>query len=60
MTMVGMKGLANIRQALETVIRGKVAGDFLEAGVWRGGASIFAKGVLRAYGEDVKATCLGM
>ena len=54
MTMVGMKGLANIRQALETVIRGKVAGDFLEAGVWRGGASIFAKGVLRVYGEDVK------
>ena len=51
-TMVGTKALKNIQSALENVIKENIPGDFLEAGVWRGGASIFAKGVLRAYGED--------
>ena len=51
-TMVGTKCLRNIQFALESAITKNVPGDFLEAGVWRGGSSIFAKGVLRAYGED--------
>ena len=49
---IGIKGLLNIQLGLETAIYTSIPGDFLEAGVWRGGASIFAKGVLRAYGED--------
>ena len=46
-TMIGVIGLENIQQILEKVIQDRVAGDFLEAGVWRGGASMFAKAVMR-------------
>jgi O-methyltransferase len=49
--MIGAVGLRNIRWVLETVIRDNVPGDFLEAGVWRGGASIFARAVLDSYEE---------
>lgn len=51
-TMVGMKRLDNLRECLEQVFADRVPGDVLEAGVWRGGASIFMRGVLRAYGES--------
>lgn len=49
LTMVGKKRLDNIRFALETCIAEDVKGDFVECGVWRGGASIFAAGVIKAY-----------
>lgn len=50
-TMVGTKRLANVRTVLEAVIRDGVPGDFVETGVWRGGACIMAKAVLQAHGE---------
>jgi hypothetical protein len=34
------------------VIEKRVPGDLIETGVWRGGATIFMRGVLRAYGVD--------
>jgi Macrocin-O-methyltransferase (TylF)/Glycosyltransferase WbsX len=49
-TMIGMLRLDCIQQCVETVLREQVPGDFLEAGVWRGGATIFMKGILAAYG----------
>jgi len=49
-TMVGKKRLDNIRYCIETVLADEIPGDFLEAGVWRGGACIFMRGVLAAYG----------
>ena len=49
-TMIGMLRLDCIQECVETVIRDQVHGDLLEAGVWRGGATIFMKGVLAAYG----------
>jgi hypothetical protein len=49
-TMVGMLRLDCIQECVETVIRERVQGDLLEAGVWRGGATIFMKGILAAYG----------
>jgi hypothetical protein len=49
-TMVGMLRLDCIQECVETVIREGVPGDLLEAGVWRGGATIFMKGILAAYG----------
>ncbi len=47
-TMVGMKRLDNIQRCIEAVLSNHVEGDLLEAGVWRGGASIFMRAVLAA------------
>ena len=49
-TMIGRKRLDNLQQCMETVIGENIAGDFIETGVWRGGACIFMRGVLAAYG----------
>lgn len=49
-TMVGIPRLDNLQQCIEGVIAQGVAGDIIEAGVWRGGAAIFARAVLKAYG----------
>jgi len=49
-SMVGPKRLDNIRFCLEDVIKKNVQGDFVETGVWRGGACIFARAVLKARG----------
>jgi O-methyltransferase len=50
LTMVGRQRLRNLRTLIERVIADDVAGDVLEAGVWRGGASIFARAVLATHG----------
>ena len=34
---------------METVLDEKIEGDFIETGIWRGGACIFMRGVLKAY-----------
>ncbi|CAH1797888.1 unnamed protein product, partial [Owenia fusiformis] len=47
-TMIGIIGLDNIQELLENVIQDGVPGDFLEAGVWRGGASMFAKALMNS------------
>jgi len=49
-TMVGMVRLDNLQQLLETVLREDVPGDVIETGVWRGGAAIFMRGLLKAHG----------
>ncbi|GAA1295021.1 TylF/MycF/NovP-related O-methyltransferase [Saccharothrix xinjiangensis] len=49
-TMIGLKRLDNLQHCLETVIRENIPGDFIETGVWRGGACIFARGLLKAHG----------
>lgn len=51
-TMVGRRRLDNLRSCIETVLADGVPGDVIETGVWRGGASIFARAVLRAHGAD--------
>lgn len=51
-TMVGLKRLDNIQKCIESVLSNNVPGDIIECGVWRGGASIFMRAVLKAY--DVK------
>jgi O-methyltransferase len=48
--MIGMKRLDNLQQLVETVLAAQVPGDFIETGVWRGGASIFMRAILKAYG----------
>lgn len=49
-TMIGLPRLDNIRYCVEEILRDKVPGDLIETGVWRGGATIFMRGILKAYG----------
>jgi O-methyltransferase len=49
-TMIGIPRLDNIRNCVEEVLQNGVQGDLIEAGAWRGGASIFMRGILKAYG----------
>lgn len=51
-TMIGLYRLDNIQDCLYDVIRRDVPGDFIETGVWRGGACIFARACLKAYGDN--------
>ena len=49
-TMIGLRRLDNLQYCLEHAISAGVQGDFMETGVWRGGATIFMRGVLKAHG----------
>jgi O-methyltransferase len=50
-SMIGLQRLNNIRQLCERAIKEDVPGDFIETGIWRGGACIAMRAVLKAYGE---------
>ena len=49
-TMIGKARMRNLRQLTETILSEDVPGDLLEAGVWRGGACIYMRGILKAHG----------
>ena len=49
-TMVGLKRLENLQFCVEDVIAKGVPGDLIETGVWRGGAAILMRAVLKAHG----------
>lgn len=49
-TMIGRRRIDSLHQCIETVLADDVPGDFIETGVWRGGAVIFMRAVLAAYG----------
>ena len=49
-TMIGQKRLNNLQQCIFNVLKDNIPGDFIETGVWRGGATIFMRGMLKAYG----------
>jgi O-methyltransferase len=49
-TMIGLRRLANIRECVELVLAEGVPGDLIETGVWRGGACIYMRAVLKAHG----------
>ena len=53
-TMVGLKRLDNIQQCVADVLRRNVPGDLIECGAWRGGACIFMRAVLAAYGDRTR------
>lgn len=57
-TMIGLDGLDNIERCAHRVFADGVPGDFLEAGVCHGGASIFMRGLQVAHGEGERATWL--
>lgn len=47
-TMIGEERLLNIETLAYAAINDGVDGDFMECGVWRGGAAIFMRGILSA------------
>jgi O-methyltransferase len=46
-TMIGLKRLDNIEYCVRDVIKNNVEGDFIELGVWRGGATILMRALLK-------------
>lgn len=50
-TMIGLRRLDNLEDCITDVLRRDVPGDLIETGVWRGGATIFMRAVLKAYGD---------
>ena len=48
-SMIGAKRMNNVRSECERVIEAGIPGDFMETGVWRGGACIMMRAVLNAY-----------
>ena len=49
-SMIGIRRMDNLQHCVESVLRDDVPGDLIETGVWRGGATIFMRGILKAYG----------
>jgi hypothetical protein len=50
-SMIGNRRMTNLREIAEYVLESKIPGDFIETGVWRGGACIMMRAVLKAYGD---------
>lgn len=48
-TMLGHKRLENIEELFHRIIDENIPGDFIECGVWRGGAVVFMRGLLAAF-----------
>lgn len=53
-TMIGLKRLDNLEHCVRTVLEEGVPGDLIETGVWRGGATILMRAVLKAYGDTTR------
>ncbi len=45
-TMIGQKRLDQLQACIEVVIQERIPGDFIECGVWRGGAAILMRALL--------------
>ena len=50
-TMIGWHLLENIQTCLTQILEENIPGDVIETGVFRGGACIFMKAILKAYGS---------
>ncbi|HEX2092495.1 MAG TPA: TylF/MycF/NovP-related O-methyltransferase [Longimicrobiaceae bacterium] len=57
-TMIGMARLDNLQECITDILENDVPGDLIETGVWRGGATIFMKAVLAAYGDTTRTVWL--
>jgi O-methyltransferase len=54
-TMIGLRRLDNLQHCITDVLRQGIPGDLIETGVWRGGATILMRAVLKAY-QDTERT----
>lgn len=53
-TMIGLRRLDDLHDCIRDVLQRGVPGDFIETGVWRGGATIFMRAALEAYGDTTR------
>ena len=50
--MIGLRRLDDLQACVESVVADGVEGDLIEAGVWRGGASILMRATLDTLGAE--------
>lgn len=53
-TMIGLDRLDNLEFCIRSVVEDEIPGDLIEAGAWRGGATIFMRAALDVYGDQEK------
>jgi O-methyltransferase len=53
-SMIGLRRMDNLERCIQTVIEDDVPGDLIETGVWRGGATIFMRAVLKAFDDSTR------
>lgn len=53
-TMIGIRRLDHLEACIADVLAKDIPGDLIETGVWRGGAVIFMRAVLAAYGDPAR------
>lgn len=57
-TMIGLQRLDHLQRCIADLIEDDVPGDLIETGVWRGGASIFMRACLKAFGDERRTVWL--
>jgi O-methyltransferase len=57
MTMVGLARLDDLQACVESIVADSVEGDIIEAGSWRGGASMLMRATLDSLG-DARTVCV--
>lgn len=55
LTMIGLGRLDDLQSCVESVVRDGVEGDLIEAGGWRGGASLLMRATLDSLGDEGRA-----
>lgn len=53
-SMLPLARLDSLQICIAEVLRNQVPGDLIETGVWRGGATLFMRAVLSAYGDATR------
>lgn len=53
-SMIGNRRMSNLREIAECILECNIPGDLIETGVWRGGACIMMRAVLKAYGDTTR------
>ncbi len=55
-SMAGYKRLRNLADCMLEVLKNDIPGDFIETGVWRGGACILMRGLSKAANQEKRKT----